>query len=77
MSHESNTQLLERTASLIDETQGMSYIPAKLEQLVKDNDLDELRRFVNEVESSLQANLAIEHFHNNDILGERETDEVY
>lgn len=68
MSKHENELLLEKAAQLIDDTTGMSYIPERIEQLIKSNDLDELRVFCNEVE----ATLAIEHFHNADILDGRD-----
>ena len=68
MSHDSNTELLDRASQLIDDTSGMSFIPTRIEQLIKENDLDKLRGFVCDVESML----AQEHFNNADLLPERE-----
>ncbi len=68
MSLDINTAFLERVASFIDDTDGMSYIPKHAEQLLANQDYEKLESFMNEVE----AELSQEHFHNYDLVGEND-----
>lgn len=65
MSHQINTNLLERAAELIDQLTGHpSGLDKALVVAVEANDLNEVHRQV----FKLEAELAQEHFHNYDLL---------
>lgn len=68
MSLDINTAFLERVASFIDDTDGMSYVPKHAEYLLEKQDYEKLESFMNEVE----AELSQEHFHNYDLVGEND-----
>jgi HPt (histidine-containing phosphotransfer) domain-containing protein len=63
--HQTNTNLLERAAELIDELVGHpSGADLVIIQAIDNNDLDELRFQVHRIEGEL----AQEHFHNKEIV---------
>ena len=62
MSHESNTLLLEWAAEIMEEFTG-TWIERRVRELVNDNDLEELKRFI----KHHAGDLARQHFYNRDL----------
>lgn len=69
MSHESNALLLEWAAEIMEEFAG-TWMARRVAELVEDNDLEELRRFI----SRYGAEMSQMHFHNRNI---EEVGDVY
>lgn len=63
MSHENNSLIIEKAYELLEETTG-TWMEKAIQGAIDRNDLDELYDLINRIE----AELAIEHFHNADIL---------
>lgn len=65
MSHDTNSNLLERAYEVLEEISGHpSKYDKLLDKAIQREDLDEVHRLVNIIESDL----AIEHFHNYGLL---------
>lgn len=60
----------ERVMEFIENTQGMSYIPKRADELYKNREWQELETFMREVES----NMAIEDFYNRELIPKSEED---
>lgn len=62
MSHESNTLLLQWANEMAEEMTG-TWLERRIHELIKDNDLEELRRVI----TRFSGEVAQKHFHDRDI----------